>query len=112
MSIALVTGAAGGLGAAVAARLAQDQAVLLTDVDAERVAETATKLAAEGADVAHAVCDVSERASVQGAFAAAEEQLGEVTALANVAGVPSTATPSRAASTCSAPCCPWWPSSP
>lgn len=87
MNVALVTGAAGGLGAAVAARLVKDHQVLLTDVDAGRVAETAAKLAADGAKVAHAVCDVSERASVRAAFDAAEEQLGEVTALANVAGV-------------------------
>lgn len=87
MSVALVTGAAGGLGAAIAARLAEEHAVLLTDVDAGRLKEVASKLAADGARVAHTTCDVSERASVQAAFTAAEEQLGEVTALANVAGV-------------------------
>ncbi len=87
MSVALVTGAAGGLGSAVAARLAQEHAVVLTDVDAERLAGVAGQLAAHGAKVAHAVCDVSERASVQAAFAAAEERLGEVDLLANVAGV-------------------------
>ncbi len=85
--VALVTGAAGGLGAAVAARLAEEHAVLLTDVNAERLADVAGELAANGARVAHATCDVSERASVQAAFTAAEEQLGEVTALANVAGI-------------------------
>lgn len=60
---------------------------MLTDVNAERLAEVAGKLAATGAKVAHAVCDVSERASVQAAFALAEERFGEVDALANVAGV-------------------------
>ncbi|MEU6265179.1 SDR family NAD(P)-dependent oxidoreductase [Saccharopolyspora shandongensis] len=87
MSVALVTGAAGGLGAAVASRLVEEHAVLLTDVDAGHLEKIASKLAANGARVAHTVCDVSERASVQAAFAVAEEQLGEVTALANVAGV-------------------------
>ena len=87
MSVALVTGAAGGLGSAVAARLAEEHAVLLTDVDADRVAAVAGELAAGGANVAHAVCDVSRRASVQAAFSTAEEQLGEVDLLANVAGV-------------------------
>ncbi|MFV5995509.1 SDR family NAD(P)-dependent oxidoreductase [Streptomyces sp. NPDC056231] len=87
MSVALVTGGAGGLGVAIAARLAEEHAVLLTDVNAERIAEASGRLAANGAKVAHAVCDVSRRDSVQAAFAAAEEQLGEVTVLANVAGV-------------------------
>lgn len=87
MSVALVTGAAGGLGAAIAARLAQEQPVLLTDVDADRLAEVTGKLAAAGARVARAVCDVADRTSVRAAFDAAEAELGEVGALANVAGV-------------------------
>ncbi|GEL23784.1 SDR family oxidoreductase [Pseudonocardia sulfidoxydans NBRC 16205] len=88
MSVALVTGAAGGLGAAVAARLAQDRPVLLTDVDEAGVAEVAAKLAAGGATVAHTACDVRDRASVQSAFEAAGGLgLGEVDAVANVAGV-------------------------
>ncbi len=65
MSVALVTGAAGGLGAAVAARLAQDHAVLLTGVNTERLKEVTEKLATEGAKVAHDAGDVSQRASVQ-----------------------------------------------
>lgn len=87
MSVALVTGAAGGLGSAIAARLTEEHAVLLTDVNDARLPDVTAKLRADGAQVAYAVCDVSNRASVQAAFAAAEEQLGEVTALANVAGV-------------------------
>ncbi len=85
--VAIVTGAAGGLGFGVAARLAEEQAVLLTDINAKLLGEAAAKLAANGATVAHVACDVSDRASVQAAFAAAEDQLGEVSALANVAGV-------------------------
>ena len=82
--VAIVTGAAGGLGFGVAARLAEEQAVLLTDINAKLLGEAAAKLAANGATVAHVTCDVSDRASVQAAFAATEDQLGEVTALANV----------------------------
>jgi meso-butanediol dehydrogenase / (S,S)-butanediol dehydrogenase / diacetyl reductase len=85
--VAIVTGAAGGLGFGIAARLAEEQAVLLTDINAKLLREAAAKLAADGATVAHVACDVSDRASMQAAFAAAEDQLGEVTALANVAGI-------------------------
>lgn len=85
--VAMVTGAAGGLGFGIAARLAEEQAVLLTDINAKLLAEAAGKLAANGATVAHVVCDVTDRASVRAAFAAAKDQLGEVTALANVAGI-------------------------
>lgn len=83
----LVTGAAGGLGSAVAARLATEQPVLLTDLDGDRLAEIAGKLAAEGATVAHTVCDVRDRASVRAAFDQADRLPGEVTAVATVAGV-------------------------
>jgi meso-butanediol dehydrogenase/(S,S)-butanediol dehydrogenase/diacetyl reductase len=55
VSVALVTGAAGGLGAAIAARLAEEHAVLLTDVAGERIADVAGKLAANGTKVAHTV---------------------------------------------------------
>lgn len=85
--VAIVTGAASGLGFGIAARLAEDKAVLLADINAPRLADAAAKLAAIGARVAHVACDVTDRASVQAVFAAAEDQLGEVTDLANVAGV-------------------------
>jgi meso-butanediol dehydrogenase/(S,S)-butanediol dehydrogenase/diacetyl reductase len=85
--VAIVTGAAGGLGFGIAARLAEEQAVLLTDINAKLLGEAAAKLVAKGATVAHVTCDVSDRVSVHAAFAAAEDQLGEVTALANVAGI-------------------------
>jgi NAD(P)-dependent dehydrogenase (short-subunit alcohol dehydrogenase family) len=85
-NVAIVTGAAGGLDFGIAARLAEEQAGLLTDINAKLLGEAAAKLAANGATVAHVTCDVSDRASVQAAFAAAEDQLGKASALANVAG--------------------------
>ena len=56
MGIAIFTGAAGGLGFGVAARLAEEQAVLLTDINAKLLGEAAAKLAAKGATVAHVAC--------------------------------------------------------
>lgn len=61
--------------------------LLLTDVDSEKLSDLASTLAADGAKVTHAVCDVSDRESVSAAFDTAEAQLGEVDILANVAGV-------------------------
>jgi NAD(P)-dependent dehydrogenase (short-subunit alcohol dehydrogenase family) len=58
--VALVTGAAGGIGLAVARRLAREGCrVMLTDIDAIRLGEAANSLAETGADVAAEVADLS-----------------------------------------------------
>jgi NAD(P)-dependent dehydrogenase (short-subunit alcohol dehydrogenase family) len=70
---ALVTGAASGIGAATAALLEREGAtVVRLDVQ-------------DGEGVRH--CDVSDRASVRAAVAAAVEELGGLDVVANVAGV-------------------------
>jgi NAD(P)-dependent dehydrogenase (short-subunit alcohol dehydrogenase family) len=57
---ALVTGAAGGIGLAVARRLVrEDCRVMLTDIDAVRLGEAAKSLAETGAVVAAEVADLS-----------------------------------------------------
>ncbi|WP_174183847.1 SDR family NAD(P)-dependent oxidoreductase [Nocardia barduliensis] len=69
---ALVTGAAGGIGAAVAAALAaQGAAVLVTDVDGAAAAATAEKIVADGGRAAAAALDVRDRAAADSAAAAA-----------------------------------------
>jgi 2,3-dihydro-2,3-dihydroxybenzoate dehydrogenase len=84
---ALVTGAAGGIGLAVAGALARSgRPVAVLDLDS-RVHTAAEELRAEGA-VAHAlVADVTDAASVRAAVAEAERELGPIGVLANVAGV-------------------------
>lgn len=58
--VAIVTGGASGIGAATAARLAQEGArVLIADISPD-VEETARKLSAQGFDVAHEHADVSK----------------------------------------------------
>jgi rhamnulose-1-phosphate aldolase/alcohol dehydrogenase len=92
--VALVTGAAGGIGRAIARRLlADDACVVLLDVAAERLARTHAELAAEfGDDAVRAVaCDVTSEAAVAGAFAAAAREYGGVDIVVSNAGIASAA---------------------
>ncbi|MFD6456368.1 SDR family NAD(P)-dependent oxidoreductase, partial [Nocardia sp. NPDC060220] len=74
---ALVTGAAGGIGAAVAAALAaQGAAVLVTDIDGAAAAVTAEKIVADGGRAAAAALDVRDRAAADAAASAAAELAG------------------------------------
>ena len=92
--VALVTGAAGGIGAATARRLLADGAcVLLTDRD-----ETSLELArgslttAHGKDVVRAaVCDVTDEAQVAAAFATCAVEFGGLDILVCNAGLASSA---------------------
>lgn len=92
--IALVTGAAGGIGGAVAVRLLADGAcVMLVDVDAEGLAEDRERLTARfGADLVRAaVCDVTKEADVQAAFDAVAREFGGLDILVANAGLASSA---------------------
>lgn len=92
--IALVTGAAGGIGAATARRLAADGAcVMLTDRDIEALEGAAANMrAAFGRDVVRATaCDVTDEAQVQAAFDACAVELGGLDILVANAGLASSA---------------------
>ncbi|WP_030383490.1 MULTISPECIES: SDR family NAD(P)-dependent oxidoreductase [unclassified Streptomyces] len=81
---ALITGAARGIGAAVARRLAGEGArVLVTDVDVAAAEETAAGLRAEGLAAEAYGCDVADRASVEAAVARAVEAFGALDVLVN-----------------------------
>jgi NAD(P)-dependent dehydrogenase (short-subunit alcohol dehydrogenase family) len=87
---ALVTGAAQGLGAAMAAMLARQGAqVLLTDLNGEGAAAKAAEIDAEcGAGTAFAMRhDVTSEADWQDAIAAAQELMGGLSVLVNNAGI-------------------------
>ncbi len=86
--VALVTGAAGGIGAAVVRLLAERGAlVAAADRDADRLAELTGKLTAEGLTVAAVPLDVTDSASVEAAVDTAERVLGPIDHLVNNAGV-------------------------
>ncbi|MFF0794434.1 SDR family NAD(P)-dependent oxidoreductase [Streptomyces spiralis] len=82
----LVTGAARGIGAAIARRLAEEGArVLVTDADATVAEKTAAILRERGlATWAHR-CDVAERDSVEAAVAHAVDAFGRLDVLVNSA---------------------------
>jgi rhamnulose-1-phosphate aldolase/alcohol dehydrogenase len=92
--IALVTGGAGGIGAATAARLLQDGAcVMLADRDAAAVDEVRAGFAKRfGKDVVRAAtCDVTDEAQVAAAFAACAREFGGLDILVANAGIASSA---------------------
>ncbi|MEO5587409.1 MAG: bifunctional rhamnulose-1-phosphate aldolase/short-chain dehydrogenase [Novosphingobium sp.] len=92
--IALVTGGAGGIGAATAARLLRDGAcVILADRDAGAVDEVKTGFAKQfGKDVVRAaVCDVTDETQVQAAFDVAAREFGGLDILVANAGIASSA---------------------
>lgn len=85
---ALVTGAAGGIGLAVCRRLADAGApIALLDRDAEAVEAAAAAVREHGGAAVAVPADVTDAAAVEKAVDAAEEALGPLDTLVNVAGV-------------------------
>jgi len=86
--VALVTGAAAGIGAACAQRLAAEGiAVGVLDLDEGRCADTVAAVEADGGKALALGADVSDRAQVQAAVAKLRGAFGPVTIVVNNAGV-------------------------
>jgi NAD(P)-dependent dehydrogenase (short-subunit alcohol dehydrogenase family) len=86
--VALVTGAASGLGAELAAAMAEAGAdVVCLDLDAAGLARTAEAVRANGRTALARVCDVTDETGVAAAVAAAVARFGRLDVVFNNAGV-------------------------
>jgi 3-oxoacyl-[acyl-carrier protein] reductase len=87
--VAVVTGAASGIGAATAKVLAEGGAkVVAVDLDEGGAAKIADEITAAGGESASAPCDVAKRTDVEAAVDLAVERFGRLDAMCNIAGIP------------------------
>ncbi|WP_456695356.1 3-oxoacyl-ACP reductase FabG [Aeromicrobium sp. P5_D10] len=85
---AIVTGAARGIGAAIARRLSRDGfAVAVIDLDRDACASIVDEINSAGGSAIAVGANVADRDAVDAAFAAIVEQLGPPTVLVNNAGI-------------------------
>jgi NAD(P)-dependent dehydrogenase (short-subunit alcohol dehydrogenase family) len=86
--VAVVTGAASGMGSAISRHLAdRGHRVALLDLDADTVQQTADALAAGGASTLAAPVDVSDRAAVDDALQKVRSEFGPVEIMVTSAGI-------------------------
>jgi 3-oxoacyl-[acyl-carrier protein] reductase len=88
MRVAIVTGAARGIGAAIAHRLAADgMAVAVVDLDEQRSARTTNAIIENGGRAIAVGADIADEKSAENAVQRTVAELGPVTVLINNAGI-------------------------
>ncbi len=86
--VAVVTGAARGIGAATALRLAEGGAkVALVDIDTDETEQVANQLQQRGHDARVFICDLSDVAQIDAIVAEIVEAFGQIDILVNNAGI-------------------------
>ncbi|MDM0035845.1 SDR family NAD(P)-dependent oxidoreductase [Variovorax sp. J22P271] len=86
--LALVTGAGGGLGSAIALGFGKEGArVIVADIDKSRADATAARIGAAGGEAWSVAVDVCDRAAVQACAADLEGRIGPIDLLVNNAGI-------------------------
>jgi NAD(P)-dependent dehydrogenase (short-subunit alcohol dehydrogenase family) len=86
--VALITGAASGIGRSTALRLASEGAAVFgTDIDASGLEETARRVAAEGGRMESRRFDLARREECQAAVEATVTTFGKLDVLGNIAGI-------------------------
>ena len=86
--VAIVTGAAKGMGLATAAEMCRDGAsVMMTDIDKAGLEEAARQIRSGGGKVTTEVCDIADRAQVDALIARTKKELGRLDILVNNAGL-------------------------
>jgi 2-hydroxycyclohexanecarboxyl-CoA dehydrogenase len=88
--VALVTGAAAGIGAAICRRLAREGiAVGVLDINIDDASKVAREIVSQGGKAIPLQASISDRAQVNAAVAKLRAELGPVTILVNNAGIAS-----------------------
>lgn len=86
--VSLVTGAASGIGAAAARRLAQEGPVAVCDIDDVRGANVVDGIRSSGGTAIYVHLDVSDESQWESAVAAVLGEFGRIDVLVNNAGIP------------------------
>ena len=86
--VAIVTGAAKGMGLATAIEMCRDGAsVMMTDIDKAGLEAAARQIRSSGGKVTTEVCDIADRAQVDALVHRTSKELGRLDILVNNAGL-------------------------